>query len=239
MRHEDHGGVDGLELALEPLEVLDVEMVRRLVEEEQIGAPREGAGERCAGQLAARERAERTIEVVLDEPEAAHRGRRAIAPPPASRMLEARLRLGVAAERRVVVGTLGHRGLQAPKLVFDVEQVARAGERVVAERDVELERRALIVERDARPFRERQLPALNGGLADDRSQERRLAGPVRAGEREPILAPDRERDVLEQRIACELLPQLRCDEDGHDGRRVVRGRERDVRDVSRSELCSL
>ena len=46
-------------------------------------------------------------------------------------------------------------------------------------------------------------------------QERRLAGTVRPGEREPILAPHGERDVLEQRIARELLPQLRCDEHGH------------------------
>ena len=41
MRDQDHGGIDRLELALEPLEVLDVEVVGRLVEQEQVGAPRE------------------------------------------------------------------------------------------------------------------------------------------------------------------------------------------------------
>jgi hypothetical protein len=42
---EDDGRVDRLELALEPFEVLDVEVVRGLVEEEQVGAPRERARE--------------------------------------------------------------------------------------------------------------------------------------------------------------------------------------------------
>ena len=212
VRDEDHGRVDGLELALEPFEVLDVEVVRRLVEEEQVGTACERACQRRARQLSAGERAERTVEVVLDEPEAAHRGRRAVAPRPAARVLEPRLRFGVAAEGRVVVCAFGHRGLKAPELVLDLEQVARAGQRVLAQRDVELERRALVVERDACALRERELSALNGGLAGDRAEQRRLAGAVRSGEREPVLAADGERDVLEQRIARELLPQLRCDE---------------------------
>ncbi len=43
MGNEDHGGVEGLELALEPLDALDVQVVGRLVEEQQIGI----AGERA------------------------------------------------------------------------------------------------------------------------------------------------------------------------------------------------
>ena len=117
MRDEDHRGVERLELALEPLEALDVEVVRRLVEQEQVGIARERARERRAGQLAARERVERTVEVGVDEPEAAHGGRRAVAPRPAARVLEPRLRLGVAAERRLVVRAARHRlsrGAEAP-----------------------------------------------------------------------------------------------------------------------------
>ena len=98
VRDEDHGRVDRLELALEPLEVLDVEVVRRLVEEDRSGLPGERACERRAGQLAARERAERAVEVVVGESEAAHRCGCAIAPRPASRVLEPRLRLGIATE---------------------------------------------------------------------------------------------------------------------------------------------
>jgi len=71
------------------------------------------------------------------------------------------------------------------------------------------------VERDSRSLLERELAALDRRLTCDRAQERRLAGAVGSGEREPVLAPDRERHVVEQRIACELLAQLGCDEDGH------------------------
>ena len=64
VRDEDHGRVERRQLALEPLEALDVEVVRRLVEQEQVGVAGERAAERGAGQLAARERRERPVEVV-------------------------------------------------------------------------------------------------------------------------------------------------------------------------------
>ena len=182
MRDEDDGGVDRLELALEPLEVLDVEMVRRLVEEEQVGAAGERARERCARQLTARERAERPVELVVREAEAAYGGGCAIAPGPAARVLESSLRLGVPAESRVVVRSLRHRGLEPAQVVLDLEQVPGARECVVAERDVELERWALVVERDAGSLGEGELPALDRRLAGDRAQQRRLPRAVRTRE---------------------------------------------------------
>ena len=219
---EDDGRVDRLELALEPLEVLDVEVVRGLVEQEQVRATCECARERGPRQLPAGERAERPVEVVVVESQPAHRRGCALAPRPAAGVLEPRLRLGVPPKRRIVVCAVGHGGLETSQLVLDLEQVTCAGERVLAERDVELERWALIVERDSRALRECELAALERRLPRDRPQERGLAGTVRARERQPVLAPDRERDVLEQRVPRELLAQLGCDEDGHDGRRVVR-----------------
>ena len=47
MRDEDHRRVDRLQLALEPLQVLDVEVVGRLVEEQEVG---------CAGTRASEAR---------------------------------------------------------------------------------------------------------------------------------------------------------------------------------------
>ena len=70
MGDEDHRGVDRLELPLEPLEVLDVEVVRRLVEEQEVGPAREDARERGPRQLPAGERPERPVELVLGEAEA-------------------------------------------------------------------------------------------------------------------------------------------------------------------------
>jgi hypothetical protein len=42
---EDDRRVERLELALEPFEVLHVEVVRRLVQQEQVGASGQGTGE--------------------------------------------------------------------------------------------------------------------------------------------------------------------------------------------------
>src|SRR6187397_1626943 len=92
---EDDRSVERLELTLEPLEVLHVEVVRRLVEQEEIRASGERACEGRAGQLAAREGPERSIEVVLREAEPAHGRRGAVAPCPAARMLEACLRIRI------------------------------------------------------------------------------------------------------------------------------------------------
>ena len=103
VRDENDRRVDRLELALEPLEVLHVEVVRRLVEEEEIRASRKSARERRARQLPAGERAERPVELVVGEAEAAHGRCGAIAPGPAARVLEPGLRLRVAPQRRVVV----------------------------------------------------------------------------------------------------------------------------------------
>src|SRR5207253_4197662 len=70
VRDEDDPGVERLQLLLEPLEARDVEVVGRLIEEQQIGVAAEGASERCARQLAARERLERPVEIGLGEAEA-------------------------------------------------------------------------------------------------------------------------------------------------------------------------
>ena len=97
MRNEYHRRVERRQLALEPLEALDVEVVRRLVEEQQVGVGRERSRQRGARQLPAGEGVERAVEVVVDEAEAAHDRRGAVAPGPPARVLEAPLRLAVAA----------------------------------------------------------------------------------------------------------------------------------------------
>ena len=92
------------ELLLEPLDRGHVEVVRRLVEQQQVGAARERACERRARQLAAGERVEAAVEVGVGEAEPAQDGGRAVAPVVAASVLEARLGLAVAPQglRRVV-----------------------------------------------------------------------------------------------------------------------------------------
>ena len=71
------------------------------------------------------------------------------------------------------------------------------------------------MQRNAGAFLKRELAALERRLADDRAQQRRLAGAVLAREREPLPAVDRERDPVEEGIAGELLAEIGCDQDGH------------------------
>src|SRR5436190_14546636 len=93
--HDQDPGIERLQLTLEPLETLDIEMVGRLVEEQEVRVTAERARQRCAGQLSAGERFQRAVEMLLAEAEAAQHGGRALTPVVAAGMLESRLRLPV------------------------------------------------------------------------------------------------------------------------------------------------
>ena len=209
MRHQDDRGVETRQVLFEPLERLDVEVVRRLVEQEQIGIAGEHPPERRARQLAARERAERTVEIrVVAEPEPVERRQRPIAPAVAASVLEAGLGPGVAAERRVVVGALRHRLLELGELLLDRHQLTGAGQHVVAEADVALARGALVVERDLGVLGQNELADVDRRLARQHPEQRRLAGAVAPGQRHPVAALELERDAAEQRLAGNVLAQV-------------------------------
>ena len=219
VRDEDHRGVERGEPRLEPLDRRDVEVVRRLVEQQQVGVAAERARERGARQLAAREGRERPVEVVVDEAEPAeHRRRRGRASRSRRRARAgpASSSSGAASAGRARPRPSPPRGGAAPPRARRGRRRPRARTRAACPR--RLARRALVVQRDPRALRERDLAALQLGLARERAQERRLAGAVRAGEREPVAALDLERDAVEERVAGELLAQVRGDQDGHRSR---------------------
>ena len=126
MRNEDDPGVKRLQLLLEPLETCDVEVIGRLVEQQEVGVAAKGPGERSPRQLAAGEGLERPVEIGLGKPETAHDRGCAIAPGVAARMLEPGLRVRVAAESRLVVPAVRHLVLQVTKLPFGGDKVGRA-----------------------------------------------------------------------------------------------------------------
>ena len=130
---------------------------------------------------------------------------RPLAPVPAAGVLEPALRLGVSAERRALVVSAGHRGLERPQIVFERDQVRSAGQRVLTQRQPLLQRRALVVERDARALREGDLSGGHARLAHEHAQQRRLPRAVRARERDDVPAFDAERDAVEQRGARMLF----------------------------------
>jgi hypothetical protein len=123
VRDDQDPGVEPLQLALEPFEALDVQMVRRLVEEQQVGVAAECARKRGARQLAAGKRLEAPVEMLVAKAEAAQHRRRALTPVVAARVLEACLCLAVAAHRCVRVIALCHRLFEPPELVFEGKEV--------------------------------------------------------------------------------------------------------------------
>ena len=138
-----------------------------------------------------------------------------VAPAVAAGVLEPGLRLAVAAERLGRVVAARHRLLEPAQLALGVDEVGRAREGVLAEREAAEPRRPLVVQRHPGALLPGELAAGELGLADQRAQQRRLAGAVRAGEREPVAPLDLERDAVEERLAGELLPERGCDQDCH------------------------
>src|SRR5262249_50688084 len=140
VRDEDDPRVERRQLGLEPFEAGDVEMVRRLVEQQQIGIAAESARKRGARQLAARERVEHAIEVGIAEAQAARARAAAVAPGVPSGVLEPRLRLRVPAQRLLAVVAGLHPLLELAQLCLDRDEIRGARENVLAQRDSALER---------------------------------------------------------------------------------------------------
>src|SRR5262249_58872516 len=131
---------------------------------------------------------QRAVELVLAEAQASEHGGRAVAPRVAAGVLEPGLRLGVARERRLSMVAAGHCLLEPVQLLLGLDQVARARERVLAQRQAAVDRRPLVVERDPRALREGELAAVNLALADEHSQQRRLPRAIRTRERKALPA---------------------------------------------------
>ena len=113
MRHQDDRGVEAHEMLLEPLERLDIEVVGRLVEQQQVGIARERPPERGTRQLPAREGHQCSVEIdVIPEAQAVKGCERPVPPAVPAGVLEPGLRLGISAERLLVVGALRHRVLE-------------------------------------------------------------------------------------------------------------------------------
>ena len=215
VRDHDARRVERRELALEPFEARHVEVVRGLVEQDQVGVARERPRQRGARDLAARKGGELPVEVVVVEAQAARDGACVVAPGVAAGVLEPPLRAGIGGECRPVVVAVRHRQLEALQLALRGEQVGRAREDVLAQGQLAVERGPLVVQRDARPLLDHELPAFDRGLAGEHAEQRRLAGAVRAGQREPVPALQLERDAVEEEAAREFLAQVGGDHDGH------------------------
>ncbi len=152
VRHQHDRRVEPLQMLLEPLERGDVEVVGRLVEQQQVRLAGQRAGQRAPRELSTGEGRKRAVEVGLHEPEAAQGDQRAITPAVAAVVLEALLSGAIGAERCVVARAAGHLVLEPLELALDSHHLRRAREHVVAQGQAALARRTLIVQRDLRPL---------------------------------------------------------------------------------------
>jgi len=123
-------------------------------------------------------------------------------------VLEARLGVSVAAERGLVMSAAGHGLLQSGQLLLDRHQLSRPGQHVLAQREPEVARRALVVQRDLHVLGEHQLPGVDRRLAREHAQQRRLAGAVTPGQGHPVAALELERDAAQQRLARDVLAEV-------------------------------
>ena len=196
-------------------------MIGWLVEQEQVRVGREGPGQRGPRELAAREGVEAAVEVGVDEPEAVERCQCALAPVPAARVLQASLVARVAVEKLAVVWALGHLDLGPAQPLLQRHELGAARQHVLAQAEISLPRRALIVERHPRALLERELAAVDRCLGSQHPQQRGLAGAVAPSERHPVAALELEGHAAEQQRARHVLVEPGCDHDGHvdvDGR---------------------
>ena len=186
------------------------------------GSPPRARASEARVKLAAGEGVQLAVEVLVREAEPAQGCVDALPPGVAAGVLEPGLSLGVPAERRRIVLSTGHRGFEPRELLLGRDQVSRAGERVLAQRQPALERRALVVQRDPRPLLEGELAAVQVCFSGQDPEQGRLPGPVRAGQGQPVAPLDLERDSVEQERPCDLLAEVGAD----DYRHGAKGRRR-------------
>ncbi len=139
VRNEQHGAVVVLQVLFEPLDRLDVEVVRRLVEQKDRGAPQEELGQLDAHAPAARELARGTAEIAPLEAQAEQRLLDVGLARVAAQQVVAVLRLVELQEQlrvgfTLVVGALGDLGRQALDLGFEPKHLLERLARLLDER---------------------------------------------------------------------------------------------------------
>ncbi len=198
---EDHGGVDLHDRALQPLDRLDVEVVRGLVQQQHVGPRHQRARQRRARELAAREAHERPRELLLADAETAQHALHPGAPGVAAGPLESRLRLLVRPHHLVAVVAGGHAGLQGGQVGLGPAGRLHALADVLLQRQVPAERRPLVVEGHGRAARHADRAAVRVEPAGEDPEQRRLALAVAPDDGQALAGLNAEGDVG-QHVTC-------------------------------------
>ena len=209
VRHEDDGGRRLAEEALQHVVPVEVEVVRRLVEEQHLEARQQDRGERGPRGLAPRERARRLLESLCGKPESGADGPRARRQIRAAQREEpiqrggvplGQLRLAPEARRERVHGLLGFE---------DAAAAGEVAEQRLAVLDVGLLRQVADRERPWSAVDAAEVRLLEPG---EDPQQRRLPDPVRPDETDPGARPHDERDVCENDVGSVRFRDVARDE---------------------------
>ncbi len=201
MRHHDERpGVGGEEL-LEPGARLQVEVVRRLVQQEDVGTPEQHLGQRGPHLPAAGQLAEVAVQVGVGEAEPVQDGLGLRLHVVAAAVVPFLAHGDVAIHDGCILVALrldgGELMLELGAALLQRVQIRKGGERV-AEDAVAPETQDVLREMpDARAARQRDGPGIGLELARQDAQYRRLAGTVRPGESNAGAVGDAPADLVE------------------------------------------
>ena len=202
--HEQRAGA-ALEERLEPEDRLDVEVVRRLVHQQDVGLAEHRACHRHAHLPAARKRADVAVDALVLEAEAMEDFARLALERVAAEVLVFLLDMAEPLEDPVHVAgfrRVSHRGLKVLELVMQVAQPAAAGNHFVDDRPAAhlLDVLPEIADREA--LRDRDVALVRRLFSGDHPEERRLPGPVRAHEADLVARVQLERGIDKEDLAA-------------------------------------
>jgi hypothetical protein len=204
---------EAFEVALEPGDGVEIEVVRRLVEHEQVGLLREGDAEVEPPPLAAREALDGALEVAVGEAEVLGDHRDLALELVAAGEVVAIHHGGQAGERGV--GTARGLVLRLGEGVAQREHVGEGGEEGVEHGPLGHELVRLAGVRDADVPSDDDRPGIGRDLARAEAQQRRLAGPVGRDERRALAGLEGECDSLEELVGAVAEREVCHLEDRH------------------------
>ena len=190
------------EESLQPFERRDVEMIRRLVEQEDVRVVEEEPGKTEACPLASGKRGHLAIAQCI-EPEAAKDSAYGGLEVIATGVLELMLSFGVPLEELLVSGPKTR--LELVHLGLELAQMRGRTTGVLFDRPGSLEKDLLLHKADARAAGDRNVPRVGGVEARRDAQQRGLPHPVRPHETDAVSMGEAERHLAEHKPFTEAL----------------------------------
>ena len=201
--HDQHGTREGRQIPLQPADAVQVEVVGRLVQQQDGGTRQQHPGQHHAGRLPARQLAEaRAVGQAGDADVAAHLVDR-VAEAPSVQRLVAVLERAVGGHRGLVARR--HRRFQRPHLAVGGVDLAGRPAQVLPQRQIRIGRLLLEVG-DAVGVAHADAAGVRPAPARQQAQQRRLADAVGADQTYPVAVSEDEGDIVEERFGVVRRP---------------------------------